>query len=85
MRQSFAKPTVISITGFAGSGKTTISTKLSTYFCIPRLEVDSLRQVIRESDEFPGDDGNSTGLTKEIIFALVRSFLTTGASVVLDW
>jgi predicted kinase len=84
MIQQLLQPTVISITGFAGSGKTTISTELSRHFRIPRLEVDHLRQAIRESDEFTEENGNSTGLTKEIIFALTRSFLASGVSVVLD-
>lgn len=84
MRYGFATPTVISVTGFAGTGKTTISTQLSTHFHIPRLEVDALRDVIRESEEFSGDDGNSTGLTKDVIFALAHSFLRCGVSVVLD-
>ena len=84
MRYGFATPTVITITGFAGTGKSTISTQLSTHFHIPRLEVDALRDVIRESEEFSGDDGNSTGLTKDVIFALAHSFLRCSVSVVLD-
>ncbi len=84
MTHNFAAPTMISITGFAGTGKSTISTQLSTYFRIPRLEVDALRDVIRESEEFPGNDGNSTGLTKEVIFALAHSFLLGEVSVILD-
>ncbi|MBN1878223.1 MAG: ATP-binding protein [Anaerolineae bacterium] len=84
MRNVFNTPTLIVITGFAGTGKSTISTQLSNYYQIPRLEVDALRDVIRASEEFFGDDGNSTGLTKEIIFALAHSFLKCGVSVILD-
>jgi adenylate kinase family enzyme len=84
MRYDFTTPTVITITGFAGTGKSTISTQLSTCFHIPHLEVDALRDVIRESEEFSGDNGNSTGLTKEVIFALAHSFLRCSVSVVLD-
>jgi predicted kinase len=84
MRQYLARPTLVSITGFAGSGKTTISTEISKYFHIPRLEVDHIRQTIRECDEYTGSEGASTGLTKEIIFELTRSFLACGVSLVLD-
>ena len=84
MTPGFATPTLISITGFAATGKSTVSAMLSRHYRIPRLEVDSLRDVIRESEEFPGDDGNSTGLTKQVIFALAHSFLLCEVSVILD-
>lgn len=70
--------------GFAGTGKTTISGRLSSELGIPRLSSDGLRQVIGSSRGVNGGEVNAGWLAYDVLFRLCDEFLTLGISTIVD-
>ena len=75
-------PVLIIIGGFAGTGKTAISKRLSTEFCIPRLGSDTLGRTIKRSMGVNNSDAYRIGY--DVLFRLSEEFIRSGVSTILD-
>ena len=71
------------IGGFAGTGKTYHSQRLSTELSIPRLSFDAIGQTISAS-RFFDTSSNAIALAYDVVFGLCNDFLRYGVSAVLD-
>jgi predicted kinase len=79
-----ARTALIIIGGFAGSGKTAVSRRLSHETGLPRLEADLLGKTIRDSESFSGSDADAYRVGYTILWRLCEEFLSSGTSVIVD-
>ena len=77
-------PLLIAIGGFAGTGKTAVSKRLSADFRIPRLSSDTIGHTIKDSAATKGNDIDAYWLAYELLFKLCEDFIQSGISVILD-
>jgi predicted kinase len=77
-------PALIAIGGFAGSGKSTISRRLSTDLRIPRLGSDTLGRTIRGSAGIKGGEVDAYWIAYDLLFRICEEFVASGVSVILD-
>ena len=77
-------PSLIVIGGFPGSGKTTISSKLSYELGIPRLSSDVIGHTIKDSVDVIESGVDAFRIAYDVLFALCGQFVANRASVVLD-
>jgi predicted kinase len=80
--QAHSLPALIIIGGFAGSGKTGISRRLSTDLSIPRLGSDTLGRAIKGSAGIR--DGDAYRIAYDVLFRLCEEFIQSGISTILD-
>lgn len=76
------KPTLIIIGGFAGAGKTTIATKLSSKYNYPLFSSDIINDALRLSLQKTFHEVSPTAY--EVMWFLVRKQLSLGLTVVVD-
>jgi predicted kinase len=76
-------PALIIIGGFAGTGKTAISKRLSAELLIPRLGSDTLGRTIKQSMR-TDSQVNAYWIAYEVLFRLCAEFIQAGVSTVLD-
>ncbi len=84
IRVNVNDPVLIAIGGFPGSGKTTISEKLSVELGIPILSSDSIGQLIRNSLNKTSTNFNASWIAFDTLFFLCREYIKNGSSVILD-
>ena len=77
-------PALIIVGGFAGTGKTTVSRRLSAELSIPRLGSDTLGRTIKGSQALNGADVNAYWIAYEVLFRLCEEFIQSGVSTILD-
>ena len=77
-------PSLIVIGGFPGSGKTTISSKLSYELGVPRLSSDAIGHTIKDSVDVIEFGVDAFRIAYDILFALCGQFVADRVSVVLD-
>ena len=77
-------PSLIVIGGSPGSGKTTISSKLSYELGIPRLSSDAIGHTIKDSVDGIESRVDAFRIAYDILFALCGQFVADRVSVVLD-
>ena len=77
-------PLLIIIGGFAGTGKSTVSRRLSAELRIPRLGSDTLGRTIKDSAGIRSGNVNATWIAYDVLFRLCEEFLQTDVSVILD-
>jgi predicted kinase len=77
-------PALVIVGGFAGTGKTAISRRLSAEFCIPRLGLDTLGRAIKNSAGIKNGDANAYWIAYDLLFCLCEEFVQTGVSAILD-
>jgi predicted kinase len=77
-------PALIVIGGFAGTGKTAVSRRLSAELRIPRLGSDTLGHIIRDSAGIKSGEVDSYWIAYEVLFHLCEEFIASGVSAVLD-
>lgn len=77
-------PALIIVGGFAGTGKTAISKRLSAEFGIPRLGSDTLGRTIKKSIGTNRSEVNAYWIAYEVLFRLCEEFIQTGVSTILD-
>ena len=82
--EDYNDPALILIGGFAGTGKPTLSRRLSSEFCIPRLGSDTLGRTIRDSEGLRGANIDAYWIAYDLLFALCQEFTVSGVSVILD-
>lgn len=75
---------LIVIGGFAGSGKSTLSRRLSSELRIPRLGSDTIGRTIRGSRGIREGDVDAYWIAYELLFRLCEEFLQSGVSTILD-
>ena len=75
---------LIVIGGFAGTGKTSHSTRLSAEFGIPRLSSDAIGRSISLSQGIQDQNVNAIAIAYDVVFDLCAEFLRCGVSTVLD-
>lgn len=73
---------LVIIGGFAGTGKSAISRRLSAELHIPRLGSDTIGRTIKRSEGFK--DGNAYWIAYDVLFALCEAFVQSGTPVILD-
>lgn len=76
------KPSLIIIGGFAGAGKTTIATKLSSKYNYPIFSSDVINDALRPA--LNKDFHEVSPIAYEVMWHLVRRQLTTGVTVIVD-
>ena len=79
-----ARPAVIVLGGFAGTGKTTTSRCLSLEWGIPRLGSDTIGRTIRASHGITDDSIDAYRIAYDVLFALCEEFVWSRVSVILD-
>jgi deoxyadenosine/deoxycytidine kinase len=79
---SMKKPVLIVLGGFAGAGKTTLSTKLSGQYNFPVFSPDVINDVLRSilNKEFH----EVSPMSYDILWHLVKTQLQAGVTVILD-
>jgi predicted kinase len=75
---------LIVVGGFAGTGKSTISRRLSGEFRMPRLGSDTLGRSLKNSLGSQRDEVDAYRLAYDLLFRLGEEFIQSGVSVVLD-
>jgi predicted kinase len=70
--------------GFAGTGKTTISSRLSSELGFPLLSSDALRQVVGSSRGITSAGVNAGWIAYDVLFNLCEDFLDRGISTIVD-
>ncbi|MDQ5852908.1 MAG: ATP-binding protein [Chloroflexota bacterium] len=75
---------VIVIGGFAGTGKTTLSKRLSAEFGIPRLSSDAIGRTVSRSQGIRDQRVNAIAIAYDVVFDLCAEFLQCGVSAILD-
>jgi predicted kinase len=75
---------LIVVGGFAGTGKSSISRRLSGEFRIPRLGSDTLGRTLRNSLGSQRGKVDAYRLAYDLLFRLGEEFIQSGASVILD-
>lgn len=77
-------PALIGIGGFAGSGKTAISRRLSAELHMPMLSAASLGRTIRSTAEAKDVQANAYWMAYEVLFRLCEEFIEASVSTILD-
>ncbi len=77
-------PALIVIGGFAGTGKTAVSRRLSGELGIPRLGSDTLGRTIRDSVGVENGEVDAYWIAYEVLFRLCEEFIQLGVSTILD-
>jgi len=77
-----APPALIVIGGFAGTGKTSVSKRLSAEFSIPRRGSDTIGRTIRNSEGIK--NGDAYWIAYDVLFRLGEEFIQSGISTILD-
>jgi predicted kinase len=75
-------PALIIIGGFAGSGKTAISRRLSRELSIPRLSSDTIGRTVKNSAGIK--NGDAYRIAYDVLFRLCEEFIQSGVSAILD-
>ena len=83
-KQKRLSPALIIIGGFAGTGKTAVSRRLSAELDIPRLGSDTLGRTIKSSVSIKKGEVDAYWIAYEVLFCLCEEFIQTGVSVILD-
>jgi len=73
---------LILIGGFAGTGKSTISRRLSAELHIPRLGSDTIGRAIKASEGIK--NGDAYWVAYDVLFNLCEEFVQSGVPVLLD-
>ena len=81
---SVRRPALIVVGGFAGSGKSTLTRRLSEDLGLPRLGADTIGRVIRGSEAVQGHSINAGWIAHDVVFGLCDDFLRSGVSTILD-
>lgn len=77
-------PALIVIGGFAGTGKTAVSRRLSAELGIPRLDSDTLGCKIGNSAGIKNGAVDAYWIAYDVLFCLCEEFVQSGVSVILD-
>ena len=77
-------PALIVIGGFAGTGKTAVSRRLSAELNIPRLGSDTLGRTIKRSVGIKNGEVDAYWIAYEVLFRFCEEFIQSGVSVILD-
>ncbi|MFN8453403.1 MAG: AAA family ATPase [Anaerolineae bacterium] len=77
-------PALIIIGGFAGTGKTAISRRLSVELNFPRLGSDTLGRTIKNSVGIKKGEVDAYWIAYELLFRLSEEFIQAGVSTILD-
>ncbi len=77
-------PALIVVGGFAGTGKSTLSRRLSGEFRIPRLGSDTLGRTLKNSLGSRQNEVDAYRLAYDLLFRLGEEFIQSGVSVILD-
>ena len=83
-QQQRPPPALIVVGGFAGTGKSTISRRLSGEFRIPRLGSDTLGRTLKNSLGSRQSEVDAYRLAYDLLFRLGEEFIQSGVSVILD-
>ena len=75
---------LIVVGGFAGTGKTAISRRLSAKLTVPRLGSDTIGRTIRASAGMEAGEANAYWIAYDVLFRLCEEFIQAGVSVVVD-
>ena len=78
------QPLLIAIGGFAGTGKTTLSRRLSSDLSIPRLGSDTIGRTIKGSSSIRDKEIDAYRVGYEVLFRLCEEFIESGVSVIVD-
>ena len=76
------RPAIIIVGGFAGSGKTVVSRRLSAELRIPRLGSDTLGRAIKTSAGVK--NGDAYWIAYDVLLCLCEEFIRSGVSLILD-
>jgi predicted kinase len=75
------KPTrLIVIGGFAGSGKSTLSSRLGRSLCLPVIDLDVIAHALQTSKDFSG----GPGAFFDLAYALIEDLLRSGTSLIFQ-
>jgi predicted kinase len=77
-------PALSVVGGFAGTGKTAVSRRLSAELHIPRLASDTIGHTIRSSAGIKNGQIDAYWIAYEVLFHLCAEFVQSGVSVILD-
>jgi predicted kinase len=83
-RERNPSPALIVIGGFAGTGKTAVSRRLSSELYIPRLASDTIGRTIENSAGIKNGQVDAYWIAYEVLFRLCEEFVQSGVSVILD-
>jgi predicted kinase len=78
------RPVLIMLGGFAGTGKTVLSRRLSCELSIPRLGSDTIGRTIRTSQGISEGGADAYWMAYDVLFALCEEFLRSGVSTIID-
>jgi len=78
------EPLLIAIGGFAGTGKTTVSRRLSRELPIPRLGSDTIGRTVKGSAGIKGGQVDAYWIAHDLLFRLCEEFIQSGVSMILD-
>lgn len=85
MPTKHAKPVLIALGGFAGTGKTTIARRLSADLGFPRLGSDDLGRMIGASEGIRDASAvDAYWIAYDVLFSLCEEFLRAGVSTIVD-
>ena len=77
-------PVLVIVGGFAGTGKTAVSRRLSTDLSIPRLGSDTIGRTIRNSEGLANCKADAYWIGYDVMFRLCEEFVRAEVAVVLD-
>ena len=77
-------PALIVIGGFAGTGKTAVSRRLSSDLRIPRLGSDTIGRAITGSAGLKCLDVDAYWIAYDVLFRLCADFIAAGISAILE-
>lgn len=77
-------PALVVIGGFAGTGKTAISRRLSVELGIPRLGSDTIGRTIKSCAGIKNTEVDAYWIAHEVLFRLCEEFIQSGVSTILD-
>lgn len=77
-------PILVIVGGFAGTGKTAISKRLSTELGIPRLGSDTIGRIIQKGIGTDSTQANAYWIAYEVLFRLCEEFIQANVSTILD-
>ncbi len=78
------QPLLIVVGGFAGTGKSVMSRRLSRELCMPRLGSDTIGRTIKNLAEIQGLDVNAYSVGYQVLFRLCEEFVQSGVSAIVD-
>ena len=79
-----SSPALIIIGGFAGTGKSAVSRRLSAELSIARLGSDTLGRTIKGSIGLNNADVDACWIAYDVLFRLCEDFIQSGISTILD-